>query len=135
MQLPNTLLSGSGAPACGIAVQFQYPYQFALPYTSLNMQKIMLNAGVQMTGENYAMFRENESLLLSSRAKRGPSVLPIGGNLETFAFGRRSAFSAAIYALQSATASAAEVIKARLLRETTPPPSSNSPSLSPCSWF
>ncbi len=64
------------------------------------------------------MFRENESLLLSSRAKRGPSVLPIGGNLERFAFGWRSAFSAAIYALQSATASAAEVIKARLLRET-----------------
>ncbi len=51
VQLPNTLISGSGAPACGIAVQFQYPYQFALPYTSLNMQKIMLNAGVQMTGE------------------------------------------------------------------------------------
>jgi hypothetical protein len=51
VQLPNTLPSGSGAPACGIAVQFQYPYQFALPYTSLNRQKIMLNAGVQMTGE------------------------------------------------------------------------------------
>ena len=64
------------------------------------------------------MFRENESLLLSFRAKRGPSVLPIGGNLERFAFGWRSAFSAAIYALQSATASAAEVVKARLLRET-----------------
>jgi Flp pilus assembly protein TadG len=119
------------------------------------------------------MFRENESLLLSSRAKRGTSVLPVGGNLETFAFGWRSAFSAsvrarylafrwnepvafqprsgvriqptaqavgkvesvpaptgrkssshahtfsaAIYALQSATASAAEVIKAHLLRET-----------------
>jgi Flp pilus assembly protein TadG len=119
------------------------------------------------------MFHENESLLLSSRAKRGISVFPIGGNLERFAFGRRSAFSAsmrarylafrwnepvafqprsgvriqptaqavgkvecmpaptgrkssshahtlsaAIYALKSAMASAAEVIKARLLRET-----------------
>ena len=51
VQLPNTLPAGSGAPACGVSVQFQYPYQFALPYTSLNMQKIMLNAGVQMTGE------------------------------------------------------------------------------------
>ena len=61
------------------------------------------------------MFRENESLLLSSRAKRGTSVLPIGGNLETFAFGWRSAFSAAIYALQSATALAAEVIRANFL--------------------
>jgi Flp pilus assembly protein TadG len=51
VQLPTTLPAGSGAPACGVSVQFQYPYQFALPYTSLNMQKIMLNAGVQMTGE------------------------------------------------------------------------------------
>ena len=32
-------------------MQFQYPYQFSLPFTSVNMQKIMLNAGVQMTGE------------------------------------------------------------------------------------
>jgi hypothetical protein len=51
VQLPNTLPAGSGTPACGVSVQFQYPYQFVLPYTSLNMQKIMLNAGVQMTGE------------------------------------------------------------------------------------
>src|SRR5579863_7559969 len=58
------------------------------------------------------MFRENERLLLSSRAKRGTSVFPIGGNLELFAFGSRSAFSAATYALQSATASAAEEIRA-----------------------
>ena len=58
------------------------------------------------------MFHENESLLLSSRAKRGISVLPIGGNLERFDFGWRSAFSAAIYALQSETALAAEVIRA-----------------------
>jgi Flp pilus assembly protein TadG len=64
------------------------------------------------------MFHENESLLLSSRAKRGISVFPIGGNLERFAFARRSAFSAAIYALQSATALAAEEIKAHLFRET-----------------
>ena len=42
---------GSGAPACGVSVEFQYPYQFFFPFTSLNMQKIMLNAGVQMTGE------------------------------------------------------------------------------------
>ena len=51
VQLPISSPAGSGAPACGVSVQFQYPYQFALPYTSLNMQKIMLNAGVQMTGE------------------------------------------------------------------------------------
>jgi Flp pilus assembly protein TadG len=64
------------------------------------------------------MFHENESLLRSSRSKRRASVLPIGGKLERFAFGWRSAFSAAIYALRSATASAAEVIKAHLLRQT-----------------
>lgn len=51
VQLPNTSPSGSGTPDCGVSVQFQYPYQFSLPFTSLNMQKIMLNAGVQMTGE------------------------------------------------------------------------------------
>jgi hypothetical protein len=51
IQLPNSLPGGSGAPACGVSVQFQYPYQFSLPFTSLNMQKIMLSAGVQMTGE------------------------------------------------------------------------------------
>jgi Flp pilus assembly protein TadG len=51
VQLPSTLSAGSGAPDCGVSVQFQYPYQFYLPFTSLNMQKIMLNANVQMTGE------------------------------------------------------------------------------------
>jgi hypothetical protein len=51
VQLPNTLPASSGAPACGTAVEFQYPYQFFIPFTSLNMQTITLNAGVQMTGE------------------------------------------------------------------------------------
>jgi Flp pilus assembly protein TadG len=58
------------------------------------------------------MFHENESLLLSSRAKRGISVSPIDGDVERFVFGWRSAFSAAIYALQSATALAAKAIRA-----------------------
>ena len=51
LQPSASLPTGSGAPACGVSVQFQYPYQFYLPFTSLNMQKIMLNAGVQMAGE------------------------------------------------------------------------------------
>ena len=51
LQPAASLPLNSGAPACGVSVQFQYPYQFAFPYTSLNMQKIMLNAGVQMRGE------------------------------------------------------------------------------------
>jgi Flp pilus assembly protein TadG len=51
LQPPASLPLGSGAPACGVSVEFEYPYQFFFPFTSLNMQKIMLNAGVQMTGE------------------------------------------------------------------------------------
>ena len=51
VQLPSSVPASSGATACGVSVEFQYPYQFLFPYTSLNLQKIMLNAGVQMTGE------------------------------------------------------------------------------------
>jgi hypothetical protein len=51
VQLPNTLPAASGAAACGLSVEFQYPYRFYFPFTSLNMQQIMLNAGVQMAGE------------------------------------------------------------------------------------
>jgi len=51
LQAAASLPAGSGAPACGVSVEFQYPYQFFLPFTSLNMQQVMLNAGVQMTGE------------------------------------------------------------------------------------
>jgi Flp pilus assembly protein TadG len=38
--------------ACGVSVSFQYPYQFYLPFTSLNNQLIQLKANVQTTGEN-----------------------------------------------------------------------------------
>jgi TadE-like protein len=51
LQPTASLPLGSGSPDCGVSVEFQYPYQFFFPFTSLNMQKIMLNAGVQMTGE------------------------------------------------------------------------------------
>lgn len=51
LQPPASLPAGSGAPACGVSVEFQYPYQFSFPFTSLNMQTITLNAGVQMAGE------------------------------------------------------------------------------------
>jgi Flp pilus assembly protein TadG len=39
------------APVCGVTVTFQYPYQFTLPFTSLNNQQIILTADVQMQGE------------------------------------------------------------------------------------
>jgi len=42
VQLSNT--SSGGAGVCGIAVSFQYPFQFWLPFTSLNNQQIWLTA-------------------------------------------------------------------------------------------
>jgi len=37
---------------CGSAVSFQYPFQFYLPFTSLNMQQIILPAQAQSRMEN-----------------------------------------------------------------------------------
>jgi Flp pilus assembly protein TadG len=51
LQNPPVNTAGLGQPACGVAVSFQYPYQFWLPFTSLNNQKIILTADVQMTRE------------------------------------------------------------------------------------
>jgi Flp pilus assembly protein TadG len=51
LQNPPNGTTGLGAPACGVAVTFQYPYQFWLPFTSLNNQQIILTADVQMAGE------------------------------------------------------------------------------------
>jgi Flp pilus assembly protein TadG len=46
------LNAGSSAPpVCGVIVSFQYPYQFWFPFTSLNMQSILLKADVQANGE------------------------------------------------------------------------------------
>ena len=45
---PNTGATG----ACGISVSFQYPYQFWLPFSSLNNQKIYLNASAQVRMES-----------------------------------------------------------------------------------
>lgn len=54
VQLPvqlSTISTGATGP-CGISVSFQYPYQFWLPFTSLNKQRIYLNASAQMRMEN-----------------------------------------------------------------------------------
>jgi hypothetical protein len=37
---------------CGVIISFQYPYQFALPFTSLNNQRILLKAQAETGGEN-----------------------------------------------------------------------------------
>jgi len=46
---PNN--AGFGPQVCGVAISFQYPYQFWLPFTSLNNQTIILTADVQMARE------------------------------------------------------------------------------------
>jgi hypothetical protein len=38
-------------PVCGVVVSFQYPYQFWFPFTSLNMQNILIKTTVQANGE------------------------------------------------------------------------------------
>jgi Flp pilus assembly protein TadG len=50
----NVLLNAntSNPPACGVAVSFRYPYQFWLPFTSLNKQLIQLRAQAEATGED-----------------------------------------------------------------------------------
>jgi Flp pilus assembly protein TadG len=37
---------------CGVVVCFQYPFQFFLPFTSLNMQRIIMSAQAQSKMEN-----------------------------------------------------------------------------------
>jgi len=39
-------------PQCGSVVSFQYPFQFYLPFTSLNLQQIVLSAQAQSRMEN-----------------------------------------------------------------------------------
>ena len=53
----SVLLNPSAAsppppPVCGTVVAFQYPFQFYLPFTSLNMQQITMNAYAQSRMEN-----------------------------------------------------------------------------------
>jgi hypothetical protein len=51
----NALLNppaGAQPAQCGTIVSFQYPFQFYLPFTSLNMQNITLSAQAQSRMEN-----------------------------------------------------------------------------------
>jgi Flp pilus assembly protein TadG len=46
------LSTGSGAAGvCGLSVSFQYPFQFWLPFTSLNQQQIWLTASARVRSE------------------------------------------------------------------------------------
>jgi hypothetical protein len=50
----NTWLNqnSTAPPVCGVIISFQYPYQFVLPFTSLNNQTILLKAQVEMRSED-----------------------------------------------------------------------------------
>jgi Flp pilus assembly protein TadG len=42
----------TGTGVCGVSVSFQYPYQFWLPFASLNKQQIWLSASARVRLEN-----------------------------------------------------------------------------------
>jgi|SRR5208282_1672685 len=44
--------ASSQTPQCGVIVSFQYPFQFYLPFTSLNLQQVILSAQAQSRMEN-----------------------------------------------------------------------------------
>ena len=50
--LLNSPVSATQTPQCGTIVSFQYPFQFYLPFTSLNMQTVTLSAQAQSRMEN-----------------------------------------------------------------------------------
>ena len=49
VMLKNT---GAATGVCGISISFQYPFQFWLPFTSLNKQKIWITGSARMRMEN-----------------------------------------------------------------------------------
>lgn len=48
----NVSVGATQTPQCGSVVSFQFPFQFYLPFTSLNMQRIVLSAQAQSRMEN-----------------------------------------------------------------------------------
>ena len=49
---PQACTAGTQSQICGVTVSFQYPFQFYLPFTSLNLSEIVLNAQGQSRMEN-----------------------------------------------------------------------------------
>lgn len=47
----DVALNSLGPQACGVYVSMQYPFQFFLPFSSLNMQQVHLKGRAQRTGE------------------------------------------------------------------------------------
>ncbi len=54
IQAPVQLTNGAPGTTgqCGIAVSFSYPFQFWLPFTTLNQQKIMITTSARVHMEN-----------------------------------------------------------------------------------
>jgi hypothetical protein len=52
VQVPVLFSNTGSGGVCGISVSFQYPFQFWLPFTSLNKQKIWLTASAHARLEN-----------------------------------------------------------------------------------
>lgn len=50
--LLNDPISAGQTPQCGTIVSFQYPFRFYLPFTSLNLQPIVMTAQAQSRMEN-----------------------------------------------------------------------------------
>ncbi len=50
--LLNSPVTATQPSQCGVVVGFQYPFQFYLPFTSLNLQRIILSAQAQSRMEN-----------------------------------------------------------------------------------
>jgi len=50
VQITNT--TGGATGVCGVSVSFRYPFQFWLPFTSLNKQKIWLTASARVRIES-----------------------------------------------------------------------------------
>jgi Flp pilus assembly protein TadG len=50
--LLNASVGANQPPVCGTLVSFQYPFQFYLPFTSLNLSKVTLTAQAQSRMEN-----------------------------------------------------------------------------------
>ena len=52
VQSPVQFTTTSSGGVCGVSVSFQYPFQFWLPFTALNKQKIWLRASAHARMEN-----------------------------------------------------------------------------------
>jgi TadE-like protein len=51
VQLVAAPPGSSGPPACGVSLDFEYPYQMTLPFTSISNRVFKLSAHVQMRSE------------------------------------------------------------------------------------